>query len=93
MINRYMARLIDELRADDIPDPLRERVMLAAVWDDLCRHSGEAPPPHVRLALEDLARGDQAAADAAPVPEGSAAADWRPGATPAREEVDDDTSR
>jgi hypothetical protein len=58
VINRITTQLVDELRADDVADPLRERLLLAAIWDDLCRLAGEALPARVRLALEDSAPGD-----------------------------------
>lgn len=93
MINRYMARLSDELRAEDVPDPLRERVLLAAVWDDLCRLAGETPPPHVRLVLEDLANVGLPAADAIPDPVSNAVAGSQRDAAPAPEEVGDDEGR
>lgn len=65
MINRTMTQLVDELRADDMADPLRERLLLAAIWDDLCRLAGETLPTHVRLALEDSVSGDVPAQDVA----------------------------
>lgn len=72
MINRYMARLLDELRAGDMPDPLSERVLLAATWDDLCRLAGEVPPPDVRLVLEDLAPAGPTASGTGPASAGTA---------------------
>lgn len=65
MINRTMTQLVDELRADDVVDPLRERLLLAAIWDDLCRLAGETPPAHVLLSLEDAMLGDVPAQDGA----------------------------
>ena len=73
-MNRYMARLIDDVRADDLPDPLRERIGLAAVRDNLRRPAGEVPPPQVRRALGDRAHDGLAA------PMGTAAAASPPGA-------------
>ena len=53
MINRYLTLLLEELRADGIPDPLGEEFTFAAVWDDLCRLAGEMPPAAVRCRYED----------------------------------------
>jgi hypothetical protein len=47
MINRMMTQLVDDLRADDVADPLRERLLPAAIWDDLCRLAGEVPEQDV----------------------------------------------
>jgi hypothetical protein len=58
MINRMLTQLVDDLRADDVADPLWERLLLAAIWDDLCRLAGETLPAHVRLVLEAPAPGD-----------------------------------
>ena len=55
MINRWMTLLVDELHDDGISGPLQQSFMLAAVWDDLCRIAGEAPPAGVRALLEDAA--------------------------------------
>jgi hypothetical protein len=52
MINRCMALLVEELRADGIAEPLAEEFTLGAVWDDLCRLSGETPPAAVRQMFE-----------------------------------------
>ena len=51
MINRYLSILVDELRAEGVPDPLHQRFTLAAVWDDLARLGGEVPPAAVRAML------------------------------------------
>ena len=53
MINRLMALLLDELRAEGIPSPLTEQFALAATWDDLARLAGETPPIAVRQLSED----------------------------------------
>lgn len=53
MINHYLTLLVDELRADDIPDPLGQPFTLAAIWDDLARLAGETPPAVVRFMLDD----------------------------------------
>lgn len=55
MINRCMAHLVGELRASAVADPLHERFLLAVVWGDRCRLAEEAPPPQVRLVLDDVA--------------------------------------
>ncbi len=52
MINRLMALLLDELRAEGISSPLTERFALAALWDDLARLAGETPPTVVRQLYE-----------------------------------------
>lgn len=47
MINRCIALLIDDLRAEGIADPLAQSFTLAALWDDLAAAAGEVPPPFV----------------------------------------------
>ncbi len=51
MVNRCMLLLTDELIAEGIEDPLAESFTLAAIWEDLCRHAGEAPPEEVQRRL------------------------------------------
>ncbi len=43
-INDLMAALVAELTADEIPQPLSQRFMLANVWCDLARLAGEELP-------------------------------------------------
>ena len=43
-VNDLMARLVDELAAGDVAEPLGESFTLALVWLDLCRLAGEEPP-------------------------------------------------
>ena len=52
MINELMARLLDELRAGEVPDPLTASFTFAALWDDLARLAGETPPAAVRQLYE-----------------------------------------
>ena len=54
-INRCMGLLVEELRDDGMPDPLYQSFTLAAIWDDLCRTTGEQPHAVVRTLLEDAA--------------------------------------
>ena len=44
-INVAMAALVAELAEAEVPAPLSARFTLAAVWADLARLAGEAPPP------------------------------------------------
>jgi len=50
VIDRLM--LIDELRAEGLPDPLGTSFTLAALWDDLSCLAGETPPVAVRQRFE-----------------------------------------
>ena len=68
MINRCMALLIEELRAEGIPEPLAEEFTLGALWDDLCRLGGEAPPAAVRRMFEDAGLAPGTAVLRAPHP-------------------------
>ena len=52
-INGLMRALVDELAAEGVPAPLGESFTLAAVWLDLCRLAGEAPPAEVLAILDD----------------------------------------
>jgi hypothetical protein len=51
-LNAIMAALVAELRAGGIPNPLGESFTLAAMWDDLARLAGEAPPAEVAALFE-----------------------------------------
>ena len=52
-INGLMQMLVDELTAEGVPAPLEEAFTLAAVWLDLCRLAGEAPPAEVLAVLDE----------------------------------------
>ena len=52
-INELMRALLDELEAGGVPMPLAESFTLAAVWLDLCRLAGEAPPAEAVAILDD----------------------------------------
>ena len=43
-VTRLCGRLLAELLADDVPDPLSQRYRLGLLWLDLCRLAGETPP-------------------------------------------------
>lgn len=62
MINQCMWRLVEELRANDVPSPLSQCLTLATVWDDLCRLNGEESPAVVQTLLI----GDACSATPAP---------------------------
>ncbi len=51
-VNELMTALVDELAAGGVPDVLTQPLTLAAVWDDLARLAGEAPPRWVAAHLE-----------------------------------------
>ena len=51
-VNDLMTALVDELAAGGVPDALTQPLTLAAVWDDLARLAGEAPPRWVVAHLE-----------------------------------------
>ena len=53
MINRCIALLIDDLRAEGIGDPLAQSFTLAALWANLAAIAGEMPPPFVEEFLSD----------------------------------------
>ena len=59
-VNALMRAFVAELAAEGVPNPLGQELTLAAVWDDLCRLAGEAPPPPV----EHLLAGTAAASPA-----------------------------
>ena len=48
---RLCGRLLAELIAGDVPDPLSQRFSLGLLWLDLCRLAGETPPHHVAALL------------------------------------------
>jgi hypothetical protein len=47
-----LAALVAELRDNDIPDPLAQRLPLALIWSDLARLAGEPEPPEVARFLD-----------------------------------------
>ncbi len=51
-ITEALHTLCAELAADGVPDPLAQRLTLAALWHDLARLAGEEPPPDVRALVE-----------------------------------------
>ena len=51
-VTRLCGRLLAELLADDVPDPLSQRYRLGLLWVDLCRLAGETPPDHVAALLD-----------------------------------------
>ncbi len=53
MINRLLAALVAELEEGDVPTPLTQALTLAAVWCDLARLAGEAPPAAVAAVVLD----------------------------------------
>ena len=52
-INDLLHRLLDELAAEGIPEPLSTPFTLAALWLDLCRLAGEEPPAAVAALLDE----------------------------------------
>ncbi len=52
MINRLLSALVAELEAGEVPAPLTQPLTLAAVWCDLARLAGEAPPADVAALVE-----------------------------------------
>ncbi len=55
-VNELMRRLVADLEAEGVPDPLRQPLTLAAVWADLCKLHLERPPAAVLVALDDPER-------------------------------------
>ncbi len=55
-VNDLMQRLVADLEAEGVPDPLRQPLTLAAVWAALCKLRLERPPVAVLVALDDPAR-------------------------------------
>lgn len=51
-VTQLCGRLLAELIAGDVPDPLSQRYSLGLLWVDLCRLAGEAPPDHVAILLD-----------------------------------------
>ena len=52
-INDLLYRLLDELAAEGIPDPLSTPFTLASLWLDLCQLAGEEPPVAVATLLDE----------------------------------------
>lgn len=52
MINAILARLVAELRAEGVPDPLGERFNLSSLWSDLALANGEPVPAEVAARLD-----------------------------------------
>ncbi len=52
-VNTLLSALVAELEAGDVPDPCGQSFTLAAVWCDLARLAGEAPPADVAAAVLD----------------------------------------
>ena len=52
-VNGLMRALVAELTEGEVPRPLRQSFTLAAVWLDLCRLAGEAPPAEALAILDD----------------------------------------
>ncbi len=52
-VNYLLSALVAELEAGDVPDPCGQPFTLAAVWLDLARLAGEAPPAHIAAAVLD----------------------------------------
>lgn len=51
-VTRLCARLLAELIAGDVPQPLYQRFTVGLIWADLCRLAGEAPPAPVAALLD-----------------------------------------
>ena len=51
-VTQLCGRLLAELIAGDVPDPLGQRYSLGLLWVDLCRLAGETPPDHVAILLD-----------------------------------------
>ena len=51
-VTRLCVRLLAELIAGDVPEPLSQRFSLGLLWIDLCRLAGETPPGHVAALLD-----------------------------------------
>ena len=51
-INAMLRALVDEMTADDVPDPLAQPCTLALVWADLARLAGESVPAEVAALLD-----------------------------------------
>ncbi|HEX5505310.1 MAG TPA: hypothetical protein VFW96_22015 [Thermomicrobiales bacterium] len=64
-LDALLRALVAELVAAGMPDPLDQRLTLAAIWDDLSRLGGERPPPAVRHLLTGDATPDAPPAAAA----------------------------
>lgn len=53
-VNRLLSELLAELEAGDVPDPCGQSFTLAALWADLARLAGEAPPAAVAAVAGEL---------------------------------------
>lgn len=51
-VNVLLRTLVDEMAADDVPDPLAQPCTLALVWADLARLAGESVPAEVAALLD-----------------------------------------
>lgn len=51
-VGELCARLLAELVAGDVSQPLAQRFTLAFIWSDLCRLAGEPLPPGVQARLD-----------------------------------------
>ena len=51
-VSELCGRLLAELVAGDVPQPLVQRFTLAFLWADLCRLTGEPLPPDVQAQLD-----------------------------------------
>ena len=51
-VTRLCGRLLAELVAGDVPEPLGQRFSLGLLWADLCRLAGETPPTDVAALLD-----------------------------------------
>ena len=51
-VTRLCGRLLAELVAGDVPEPLGQRFSLGLLWADLCRLAGETPPTGVAALLD-----------------------------------------
>lgn len=51
-VTRLCGRLLAELVAGDVPEPLGQRFSLGLLWADLCRLAGETPPTDVVALLD-----------------------------------------
>ena len=52
-VNELMCALVAELADGEVPRPLAQSFTLAAIWVDLCRLAGEAPPAEALAILDD----------------------------------------
>ena len=52
-VAELMGRLVAELEAEEVIDPLAQRFTLAGIWSDLARLAGEPLPPAAATVLGD----------------------------------------